>query len=273
MDIYVLAENTSLNKNFGCQHGLSLFIESNGTKILFDAGQDGLFFENAEKLGIDISKADIAILSHAHYDHGGGMERFFEVNKTAPLYLSSHSFEKYYSKNDKYIGLNQNNLELNNKRLVFTDNRGKINSGTKKIRDGIYICNFNGETPEYPLPQDCLTVEINGSRVKDSFLHEQYLAIYENGKKFVFSSCSHRGIANIAKWTSADIIIGGFHLSKTEIDENGKAILSQTAATLLNETNAAYYTCHCTGQMQYAYMKTIMGNRLNYIFSGQHIVF
>ncbi len=264
MKVYFLAENTSCDSNIGCEHGLSLFIEATNKKILFDMGQSGLFLENAEKLGIDLSKADLAILSHAHYDHGGGLEHFFEINKTAPVYLSRNCFMKCYSQNSKYIGLNQKILELNNKRLVFVDNRVKID-------EGIYLCNYNDMEREYPSQNDGLTVFENGTHTTDEFLHEQYLTVNENGRKTVFSSCSHKGITNIAKWAEADIMIGGFHFSKIALDESGKAFLDE-AAFKLKSLKTTYYTCHCTGEEQYAYMKKIMGDSLNYSSGGQSII-
>jgi mRNA degradation ribonuclease J1/J2 len=72
MIIKTLVENTALSKNFGSEHGLSLYIEANSHKILFDVGASELFLENAKKLNVDISEVDYLIISHGHYDHGGG---------------------------------------------------------------------------------------------------------------------------------------------------------------------------------------------------------
>ncbi len=64
MIIKTLVENTALSKNFGSKHGLSLYIEANSRKILFDVGASGLFLENAKKLNVDISEVDYLIISH-----------------------------------------------------------------------------------------------------------------------------------------------------------------------------------------------------------------
>ena len=47
MIIKTLVENTSLSKDFGSEHGLSLYIESNSPKF-FDVGASELFLENAK---------------------------------------------------------------------------------------------------------------------------------------------------------------------------------------------------------------------------------
>lgn len=43
-------------------------------------GQTGLFAENARLMNIDLSTVDIAVLSHGHYDHGGGLKTFLSLN-------------------------------------------------------------------------------------------------------------------------------------------------------------------------------------------------
>jgi len=58
MIIKTLVENTALSKNFGSEHGLSLYIEANSHKILFDVGASELFLENAKKLNVDICEVD-----------------------------------------------------------------------------------------------------------------------------------------------------------------------------------------------------------------------
>ena len=62
MKITVLAENTSCREGIGCEHGLSLFIETNRCRILFDMGQSTLFAENALRLGVDLSKVELVVL-------------------------------------------------------------------------------------------------------------------------------------------------------------------------------------------------------------------
>ena len=254
MRIISLVENTTINESIGAEHGLSLYIESHGHKILFDMGQTNLFLENAKKLGIDLSKVDIAVLSHGHYDHGGGLAEFLKINVHAPAYISQYAFEPYYHGRIKYIGLDTRLKE--SMRIRFTE-------GVTQIGQGMTLYHCNEEVRKYDLGSFGLTVKREGKYLPDVFSHEQYLLIEENGKKVLFSGCSHKGILNIAGWFEPDILVGGFHFSKLPLDETLK-----NYADYLNQFKTEYYTCHCTGTEQFRFMKQYM-ERLFYLSAGQ----
>ena len=124
--ITVLIENTS-SCGFPTEHGLSLFVETAGRRFLFDMGQSGQFARNAEKLGVDLRAADFAVLSHGHYDHGGGIETFLKINDHAPVYMSRYAFEPHYNGAGKYIGLDRRLMD--SPRIVFTEGRAEIAEG------------------------------------------------------------------------------------------------------------------------------------------------
>ena len=81
------------------EHGLSLFIEFAGKRLLFDTGQTGAFADNAEKLSIDLSQLDAVILSHGHYDHSGGLARLLPLlSPDTPIYAGKEFFAAKYKK-------------------------------------------------------------------------------------------------------------------------------------------------------------------------------
>lgn len=253
MKITVLTENTCKSGKYNFEHGLSLYIETKKYNILFDMGQTGLFAENAEKSGVNLADVHFAVLSHGHYDHGGGLARFLHINKTASVYISRHAFGEHFNGTEKYIGLDKS-LESND-RLIFTDDECAIS-------DGFTLYSRNKNEKMYELGSFGLTEKTNGGFVPDRFLHEQYLLIEENGKKVLISGCSHKGILNIAKWFDADVMVGGFHFSKLPLDDTLKEY-----AEILDGTGIHFYTCHCTGAEQFEFMKNYM-SKLDYISAG-----
>ena len=246
MKLITLIENTTCSPDLTCEHGLSLYMESCGKRILFDMGQSGAFAENAGKLDVDLSSVDFAFLSHGHYDHGGGMAHFLSSNRRANIYVNHHGFEPHFNATGKDIGLDRS---IPKDRIVFTD-------GFLELAPGISL-----HTVPFP-PADSAGMTTLGGEIED-FRHEQYLLLEEQGKRTLISGCSHKGIVAIARHFRPDILVGGFHFMKTEEE----AILQAAARDLL-ALDCVYYTGHCTGQKQYDYLKTIMGDSLQAISTG-----
>ncbi len=256
MRIVTLLENTACREDLCCEHGLSLYIETASHRILFDAGQTEAFADNAQKLGVDLSKVDFAVLSHGHYDHGGGLRRFLQINQTAPVYVSRDAFMPHYNGAKKYIGLDKNLLESN--RLIITEDRREIAPG---------VCLESGRIPLlHPIDPAGLTVMENDRLMPEDFRHEQYLIVEEEGKRICFSGCSHRGILNIAAHFRPDVLVGGFHFMK--LDPVADAQRLGDAAQELLQYPTVYYTGHCTGEGAFAFMKTIMGHSLKALSTG-----
>ena len=133
------------------------------------------------------------------------------------------------------------------------------------IDDGLALYTCNERETLLPINSDGLTVVLNGKYVPEKFRHEQYLLISDNEKRVLISGCSHKGVENIVNWFHPDVMVGGFHLMNQPLDEALEQLARRLDAAMTD-----YYTCHCTGEEQYAYMKPLM-KRLRYIAAGQTI--
>ncbi len=256
MRITALAENTSAREDLGSEHGLSLYIETEETRLLFDMGQSGLFAENAEKLGVDLRRAELAVLSHGHYDHGGGLPVFLALNDHAPVFLSRYAFDECHNGEGKYIGLDP--ALRKEKRLAFTGEEAALSSSLR-----LFAC--NEREMHYPPDSAGLTVRREGKLLPDGFRHEQYLLIEEKGKRVLISGCSHKGVRNLLEWFRPDVLVGGFHLMKKPADETLAPF-----AEALGAGDTRLYTCHCTGLEQYRWLKSRIPG-LGYLSTGQTI--
>jgi 7,8-dihydropterin-6-yl-methyl-4-(beta-D-ribofuranosyl)aminobenzene 5'-phosphate synthase len=271
MKTTVLVENNT--DSFLCcgQHGLSLYIEAGDIKLLFDAGQDELFYTNAKKMGVSIEDVGLMVISHGHFDHGGGLPCFLQKNQKSMVYIHDLAFGDYYSRTSvlpyRYIGLEQNCK--NNARLVR-------NAGYLRINDELELfslppeknCGFRTKGNE------TLLMRKGDEYPQDSFLHEQNLIITNNGKRHLIAGCAHCGIANILEYAEKlcanpiDNVIGGFHLYSSGTKETESKEQVDVLAKRLKQSKAIFYTGHCTGKMGYVLLREIMGDQIRPISTG-----
>ena len=269
--IIVLLENTKKLPNLKCKHGLSLYVETQSHKILLDMGPNDLFLKNAEALGIDITDVHIAVISHGHVDHCGGLKYFLTKNKKAKIYIRQQATEKHYVKVlgiPFYAGIDR--TFLSNDRFVFT-------SDIFKVDDEITL--FSNVLGNFPLPNsdDNLFTKRNGKMIHDDFCHEQNLIIASEDSDILICGCAHAGIVNIIDKAKSIIgneptaVIGGLHLYEPvkKRYENSKYI--DNVAAILAERKSSYYTCHCTGEKAYERMKVYLNTRLTYLRTGAEI--
>ena len=275
MRIINLVENTEGASGCGSEHGLSFYIETEHHKLLADTGATDLLLKNAEKLGIDLTKVDTVILSHGHYDHGGGILPFVEINPAAKIYIPAAAFGAYYSLRDgapRYIGLAEEIRRLPQVVIV-----GGTAAGIFRIDDELSL--FSGIGNTYPIPSANrnLRVKTKQGLRQDDFRHEQCLVVSEGGRKVLLSGCAHHGILNVLDryrelfGGEPDVAISGFHMmKKSGYSEEDLDMIADTAKELC-KVSTVFYTGHCTGTEPFEAMKKIMGGQLRYVHSGDEI--
>lgn len=284
MRIISLAENTEGKSNCQAEHGLCFYIETDRHKILMDTGQSDLFLRNAEKLGIDLTKVDTVVLSHGHYDHGGGLLPFAKVNPSARIYVHKDAFGAFYSRGGgeeiRYIGLDPEVRSIPS--LVITGEKaeGAEEEGIYRIDEELSI--FSGIGNRHPIPSanDRILAETEEGMVRDDFSHEQCLVVTEGTGSVLLSGCAHHGILNVLDrfrdlyHKNPDAVISGFHMNKKSGLYTGDDLCMFIDTALeLKKTGTDFYTGHCTGKEPFEAMKKIMGDRLTYVHCGDEICF
>lgn len=280
MRLVVLIDNTPnpTNPSLDIEHGLSLYIEWEATKILLDVGASDKFLHNAEKLHIDIKDIDYLILSHAHNDHTGGLSHFLHHNKKASIFLSSHIENKgYYSTRGgkvKDLSLDYN-LVQNNK------SRFKTVSETISLTPSITIIGAIPHTHTLPKANKTLFA---GSSL-DSFDHEIALFIHRKDKACLLSSCTHLGLLNTLEscHTPITAFVGGLHLLNSDISDlfnsdTKNLFESEQEIASLGETiktrypHLQIYSGHCTGTKAQQTLSTILANHWHSFYTGFELV-
>lgn len=271
MRVTVLLENDLERKDLKNAHGLSFFIETEQQKILFDFGPDESFLENARTLGIDLKEVDFAVLSHGHEDHGGGLEAFLRVNRTAPVYVQEEAFLPHFSRQEsgdmKPLGIRES----------FKDHpQVKLLQGNLEISAGMTLYSEIRKREELPPGNETLYMEKNGVVQPDDFHHEQHLLVKERGKSVLFCGCGHQGILNILstlenqKGETVDAVFGGFHLKKPGKTQPEESYVERLASSL-SERSTTYYTCHCTGRKSIAKLQVVLKNQVQAVRTGRRV--
>ena len=262
MKIIALVENET-RCELKAKHGLSLNIETIHHKILFDLGPDNTLFENAQKKGVDLTQVDTVIISHGHFDHGGALKQFLQVNTSAKIYVQSKAFQPHYSKFLFFkvnIGIDD---KLKNHPQVILVDKDHI------IDDELSLFTVSITDKCYSDANDSLYE--NGR--KDDFSHEQNLVIKEK-QTAVITGCGHAGIVNImdkAKMYHPQLCIGGYHLFNPLKKKSAPdTLLNEIIKELKRYPETKFYTCHCTGEIAFQYLSQKMEN-MCYLTCGEVI--
>ncbi|WP_029320971.1 MBL fold metallo-hydrolase [Butyrivibrio sp. AE3004] len=286
MRVVNLVENTEGNAGCRAEHGLCFYIETKKHKLLMDTGASDLLIENAKKLGVELSEVDTVILSHGHYDHGGGILPFSKMNQTAKIFIHPLAFSKCYSTTrsgePRYIGLDPEIMNL--KQVIILDQKPLSDAISDNALEGkpdeeLEIFSNIGNSKPAPLTNKTLFVEKDGELINDDFAHEQCLVIKQDGKRYVFSGCAHHGVTNILQryfeiyGDYPDAVFSGFHtLRKNGYSDDDLEYIRNTAEEL-KKFKTKFYTMHCTGEEPYEEMRKIMGEQIEYIHCGDEIDF
>lgn len=88
MRISIIYDNTAYNPELREDWGFSAMIETHDKNILFDTGANGaILLSNMQKLKISPEEINTVFISHAHWDHTGGLKDFLKENNNVDLWL------------------------------------------------------------------------------------------------------------------------------------------------------------------------------------------
>lgn len=247
MRLTILVDNQAA-RDLWSEWGLSIFIEADGRKLLFDVGASDLFLVNAAKLNINLLETDYLILSHGHWDHTWGLEGFLKLYLTSGVPLEKQpalvahplAFEPKFRDNGTEYGVITDaatlkrhfHLTFNREPLWLTENL-------------VYL----GQIPRTIEPKQVMGKTLTSGDFSDDYLWDDTALAYKTRQGLVIiTGCSHSGICNIIRQAQKVCqekrvidIVGGFHL----LNPN-PARLEETVAFLKDLNPSQLHPCHCT---------------------------
>lgn len=246
VQIMVLVENQAVLP-LHPEHGLSLLIEHDKHRILFDTGAGGALLHNAQILDVDLETVEHVVLSHGHNDHTGGLHLFHGKKIWHTPEITCPHFSRHTDRPVSNITMPeeaQNVLKAATQCIV-----GRF----QEMLPGIYLTGpiprISGETTGGPFYHD------PEGNTPDHIPDEQAM-LFENG--VLIQGCCHAGIINTLEYCRKSVpeipihtIIGGLHLLHADDTR-----LQRTAEYLHQSGVTTLYLMHCTGVDAVNYMRS-----------------
>lgn len=269
--ITTLSENTAAPGGLA-EWGLSMLVEADGQKILFDTGGGIAAVHNAELMKINLAAVDHMVLSHGHYDHTGGLLEVLRRTGRKEIIAHPDVWARKYGSLDnspkRYVG------------IPFVREALEVMGATFRLsRNPVRLSEHVMTTGEIPMVTDYEIVEKylcvkEGDELKQDPLDDDLAMIIDTEFGLVvILGCAHHGIVNTLKQArkvaGKELIyaaIGGTHLVHAS-----KERLEKTAAAL-QEMGVQYLgVSHCTGFHASAYLAREFGDRFFQNNSGTRL--
>ncbi len=277
MRIQCVVENSAqLGSPLWGEHGVAFHIQTPDGQLLFDTGASGqVFLHNAERLEIDLARLDAIALSHAHYDHTGGLgEVLPRCRQGLPLHASPDLFrERYARRKDaqeyRSIGLPTPRAELERYAEL------RLSAEPAELLPGVWTTGEIGERPFFQGSSPHHAVQQGDGWRQDPYRDDLSLVLETGAGLVVVCGCCHAGLLNVLAHVRRRFdgeivaVLGGTHLGSAT-----DAMLQQAVAALRDEYGAPrLYPNHCTGMRAYLALAAAFGERVQPCPAGTALAF
>jgi 7,8-dihydropterin-6-yl-methyl-4-(beta-D-ribofuranosyl)aminobenzene 5'-phosphate synthase len=257
--ITILADNVAGPRGLLAEHGLSLWIETGGRRVLFDAGQGLALAHNAAALGIPLARADAVVLSHGHYDHTGGLAVVLRGRRGVPVYAQPEVLARRYSRRSgesREVAMPAAAREALTRHAVFRSSRVPLTAcGSLRLTGSIpRLAEHESEAEPFFLDEE--------GREPDPIADDQAAFVEARAGSVVLLGCAHAGVVNtlcrVESLTTRPVhaVVGGMHLSAAGPDR-----IAATVRALAERDVKCVVPCHCTGLAATAALSRELGER------------
>lgn len=258
--ICVVDDAVQRSSPFWGEHGLAFLIETEGRRVLFDTGQSGtILLHNLSLLDVDPATIDAIAISHAHYDHTGGLVALLDhLRSGIPLYAHPDLFRERFSRREgqpEDVGLKLAREELS-QRLAL-----RLRAAPQEILAGLWTTGEVSERPEMEGKSDYHLMREGETLVPDAYGDDMALVFDGQDGIILFCGCCHAGLLNTLAHVERTfeqpitVIAGGLHLTSATAQELQR--IGEVLAAM--PTLQRVYPNHCTGEAAFVALTQILG--------------
>lgn len=270
--VTTLVDNNA-SGNLKSEHGLSLWLEYQDKRVLFDIGQTDLILRNAETLGVNIAETDAVVISHGHYDHTGGLKAVLNIASQATLLLHPEALKPKFSRKDnktKMIGIHDSTKEIIH---TFAD-KGRViwTEMPTEVFPGLFITSRIPRITDFEDVESSFFVDKNCRKV-DTLPDDQAMFFDSPKGLVVILGCAHAGIVNtlhyIVKLSGEKriyAVIGGMHLLNASAER-----IEYTIDAIRQYNIQKIGMAHCTGSKAVEKFKSAFPNECFVCHVGKRI--
>ena len=248
------------SSRFWGEHGLAFLIETEDGRVLFDTGQSGtVLLHNLEVLGVGPATIDALAISHAHYDHTGGLPALLEhVRSGTPLYANPDLFRERFSRREgelRSIGLSLMREELAARLTLH------LSALPQEILPGVWT---TGEITSRPEPEGSSArhvVREGEAFASDPYRDDMALLLEMKNRLVLLCGCCHAGLLNTLAHVQRTFerpivaIAGGLHLTSATADHQQRV----NKVLVEMESVQRVYPSHCTGEAAFVSLLLTLG--------------
>lgn len=234
MRLSCVVENTAkFSSEFWAEHGFSVLIEHEDSKILFDTGKSPEVLERNMGLINGFNDLETVVLSHGHKDHTGGLPAIFK-NCSADIFMRKDGLKPKYLSDDgemKFIGTPVSyRLEDGEINLTKGVSPVKFVETPMEIAPNIYIFTDIPMLNDFEQLSSSLLFLEDGNIVQDTFNEELVVVVRTDHGLVIVSGCAHRGIINsinaVSDYFHENIfgVVGGTHLVTADVNRRLRTV-------------------------------------------------
>lgn len=266
VELLVLVDNGVSCDTLHKEHGLSVLLQRDGRRMVFDAGESGsVVRHNAAQLGEELAGVEGAIVSHGHCDHTGGLDTMVAERPGLNIYAHPGAFSRRWS---DHAGSSMRDISCPHALAKLCDRGAVFHAirGPEMLADWLVLSGpIGGQAPPGPF-----VIRKGEEIIVDSFEDELFCLIRGDGGWVVLTGCCHRGLANTlraARFLAHDepirAIVGGLHLHQADETE-----LTGVVGLLERYGSPTLYPCHCTGERAVEFLARRLGEKVRPVQAG-----